>query len=269
MTQIDPTAQVDRGAVIGKNVSIGPFCRIGPDVKIGDDCRLESHVSIVGDTTIGPRTVISPFASLGGAPQSVHYKGEKTKLIVGSDCLIREYVTMNIGTAAGHGVTRVGNHGFFMANAHIGHDATIGDHVILAVSAVIGGFGEVGDYAFFGCLSGLHQYNRVGAHAMVGAQVWVSLDIVPFAYAIGHRAELAGINRVGLMRRGFSGGAIRGIRNGYRAIFYGAGTLAQRVEAVAKDMPDDANVMEMVDFIRTAKARRVATPRTTGDDGGE
>jgi len=267
MSTIDPTARIAPGAVLGTDVSIGAYCTIGPHVEIGDGCRLESHVNVSGHSKIGARAVISAFASLGSPPQSLHYKGEPTRLVVGADCVIREYVTMNTGTAGGRGVTTVGGHCFLMANSHVGHDAIVGDHVVLANSVAIGGFGEVGDHAFLGGLSAVHQFTRVGAHAMIGAHVCVNHDVVPFVYAIGHRAELAGINRVGLMRRGFSPDAIRNVRKAYRAIFSGPGTLAERVEQVAKEFAGDSNAMCMVEFIRTGKSRRLATPRRGG--GGD
>jgi UDP-N-acetylglucosamine acyltransferase len=267
MSTIDPTARIAPGAVLGQDVSVGAYCTIGPHVEIGDGCRLESHVSVSGHSKIGARAVISPFASLGSPPQSLHYKGEPTGLVIGSDCVIREYVTMSTGTAGGRGVTTVGDHCYFMANSHVGHDAIVGGHVILANSVAIGGFGEVGDHAFLGGLCAIHQFARVGEHAMIGAHVCVNRDVVPFAYAVGHRAELAGINRVGLMRRGFSPEAIRNVRKAYRAIFLGPGTLAERIESAAKELAGDVNAMRMVEFIRAGKSRRLATPRR--DAGGD
>ena len=265
MTTIDPTARVDKNAAIGKNVTIGPYCIIGPKFTIGDDCRLVGHVVIEGRTNIGARTVISPFASLGSPPQSVHYRGEDTALVVGSDCVIRESVTMNIATAGGKGVTKIGDHCFFMAYSHVGHDSVVGNHVVFANCVPLGGFVEVGDYAFLGGMSAVHQFTRVGAYAMIGASTIVTQDVVPFAYAVGSPVGLAGINKIGLTRGGFSSKSIHKIRDAYRAIFAGAGTLAERVEMVALKHANDEFAMRMIDFIRAGKSRHLATPR--GDKG--
>src|SRR6476660_6949381 len=139
MTAIDPTARVDRGAVIGQGATIGPYCVLGPNVVIGEGCRLTAQVHITGHTTIGARTVIAPFASLGGAPQSVQYRGGPTRLAVGSDCDIREGVTMNTGTEDGGGLTRIGDRCFFMVSSHVGHDCIVGNDVTFANNAVLGG----------------------------------------------------------------------------------------------------------------------------------
>jgi UDP-N-acetylglucosamine acyltransferase len=265
MSTIDPTARIEAGAVIGRDVSIGPYCTLGPDVRIGDECRFTAHVHVEGHTTIGARTVISPFASLGTAPQSVHYGGEPSKLIVGSDCIIREHVTMNIGTAKGRGQTVVGDHCFFMVGSHVGHDCVVGQRVTFANNATLGGFCDIGDHVFLGGLCAVHQFTRVGEQAMVGGVVGVTLDIIPYGIAVGNRAALGGINRVGLKRRGLAGDVIRGIYRGYRDIFFGEGTLADRVDKVAKTSAGNPHVMRIVNFIRSAKSRRIALPRGRAD----
>src|SRR5262249_22505801 len=137
MTSIDATARVAPGAVIGTDVSIGPYCVIGPNAVIGDGCRLVAHVHITVHTTIGPRTVIYPFASLGTPPQSTRYRGGPTRLTIGADCDLRESVTMNLGTEDGGGITTVGDRGFFMANSHVGHDCHVGNDVVFANCATL------------------------------------------------------------------------------------------------------------------------------------
>ncbi|MBV9555676.1 MAG: acyl-ACP--UDP-N-acetylglucosamine O-acyltransferase [Pseudolabrys sp.] len=261
MSTIDPTARVDAGAVLGRNVSIGPYCIVGPNVQIGDDCRLDSHVNLAGHTTIGPRTTISPFASLGTPPQSVHYQGEPSKLIVGADCIIREHVTMNIGTGKGNGQTVIGDHCFLMVGSHVGHDCIVGSHVTFANNATLGGFCEIGDYAFLGGLCAVHQFVRIGAQAMIGGLAGVSFDVIPYGMAFGNHAVLAGINKVGLKRRGLSPEALRSVYRGYRAIFYGGGTMSARVEKAATEYRDNSHVMHMVEFIRSAQKRRLTVPR--------
>ena len=261
MTAIDPTARVASGATIGKDVEIGPYCIIGPKVTIGDNCKLHSHVVVAGRTTIGPRTTIWPFASLGTAPQSIHYKGEDTRLIIGADCIIRESVTMNIGTAGGKGETCVGSNCFFMAYAHVGHDSIVGNHVVFANCVPLGGFVEIGDNVFLGGMSAVHQFTRVGAHAMIGASTMVTQDVMPFTYAVGSPIGLAGINKVGMTRRGFSPDEIRLARRAYLSIFTGPGTLSERVEKIAASNSADQFMAQMIAFIKGGKSRHLATPR--------
>jgi UDP-N-acetylglucosamine acyltransferase len=265
MTTIDPTARVEKGAQIGRNVTIGPYCIIGGKVTIGDDCQLLTHVHVAARTSIGPRTKISAFASLGTPPQSVHYHGEDTTLEIGADCDIREHVTMNIGTPGEHGgATKVGEKCFLMAGSHVGHDSKVGNNVVFANNATLGGFCEVGDNVFLGGLCAVHQFTRVGEQAMIGGLAGVTLDVIPFTIVIGHRGALAGLNRVGLKRRGFSPTQIQNIYRAYRGIFFGPGHLKDRVAVVAETYAADPNVMRIVDFIRTARSRHVMSPRRAG-----
>jgi UDP-N-acetylglucosamine acyltransferase len=263
MTNVDSTARVASGAQIGKDVTIGPYCVIGPKVSIADGCHLLTHVHVTGRTTIGARTKISAFASLGTPPQSVHYKGEDTTLTIGADCDIREHVTINIGTA-GSGGTRVGERCMLMVGAHIGHDCVVGHDVVFANNATLGGFVQIGDYVFLGGLCAVHQFARVGEQAIVGGLAGVTNDVIPYAAVIGHRGKLAGLNRIGMKRRGFSTADIQQINKAYKDLFFGAGTLKERVEGVAKAYAGDAKVMHIIDFIRSGKSRRLTTPRDSG-----
>lgn len=269
MAKIDPTAQIATGAVIGNNVSIGAYCTVGPNVSVGDDCEILSHVNLAGHTEIGARNRIFPFASIGTEPQSTHYKGEPTRLVIGTDCVIREHVTINTGTAGGKGITTVGNHCFIMVGSHIAHDCTVGNHVTFANNATLAGHCEVGDHVFLGGLCAVHQFTRIGEQAMVGGLVGVPFDVIPFAMVIGHRGNLAGINRVGLRRRGLSAEAIRNVYKGYNAIFDGDGPVTRRIDSLAETFADDPYVMRMIDFIRAAKARRIAVPRRAGGAADE
>jgi UDP-N-acetylglucosamine acyltransferase len=264
MTNVDSTARVSPGAQLGKDVTIGPYCVIGPKVTIADGCHLLTHVHVTGRTTIGPRTKISAFASLGTPPQSVHYKGEDTTLTIGADCDIREHVTMNIGTA-GSGGTKVGDRCMLMVGAHVGHDCTVGNDVVFANNATLGGFAQIGDYVFLGGLCAVHQFARVGEQAIVGGLAGVTNDIIPYAAVIGHRGKLAGLNRIGLKRRGFSNAEIQNVYRAYRGIFFGSGKLSDRVAMIAEAHRDDARVMRMIEFIRAGK-RRLALPRGGHDD---
>ena len=252
-TQIDASARVDARAEIGNDVSIGPFCVVGPDVVIGDGCRLVANVHVTGHTRIGPRTVVSPFASLGTPPQSLRYKGEPTRLVIGSDCDIREGVTMNIGTEFGGGVTTVGNRCFFMVNSHVAHDCAVGNEVIFANNAVIAGHVTVGDFVVFGGQAAVLQFIRVGEGAMVAGLTGVRADIIPWGLVEGRIGELAGLNVVGMRRRGFNKDGIHRLRRAFQAAFFGAGTFRERLETVAADHGGDPAVARMLEFIRSAK----------------
>ena len=177
MTTIDPTARIEDGATIGDDVSIGPYCIVGKDVTLGTGCRLLSHVNVAGHTTIGAGTVIYPFASVGTPPQSLAYRGEPTRLVVGENCTIRESVTINTGTVGGGGQTQVGDRCYLMAYSHVGHDCRVGSDVIFANSATLGGHCEVGDFVWIGGLSAVHQFVRIGAQAMAVTEMPVRLLI--------------------------------------------------------------------------------------------
>ena len=268
MAKVDATARVADGARLGDGVEIGPYCIVGPDVTLGDGVRLLSHVNVAGVTSIGAGSVVYPFASLGTPPQSVHYKGEPTRLAIGAHCLIRESVTMNTGTAADRGETDVGDRCMFMAGSHVAHDCVVGDDAIFANNATLGGHCSVGRHVFIGGLVGVHQFSRIGEQAVIGGMSGVEFDVIPFAALLGARGELAGLNIVGLKRRGFSREAIHSLRAAYRALFFSGGTLAARVDAIERDFADDANVQKIVAFIRAGGKRRITQPRA-GNSGHE
>lgn len=251
MTSIDPTARVAVGADIAADADIGPYCVIGPGVKIASGVRLVSHVSISGVTEIGARTIVHPFASLGTPPQSVHYKGEPTRLVIGADCDIREGVTANTGTVGGGGITTIGDGCFLMANAHVGHDCRVGNHVVFANNAVLGGHVEVGDHVFLGGNCAVHQFCRIGESAMVSGCSAVKEDVIPYGFVVDPMGRIGGINVVGLKRRGFSKSDLQVLRRAVHAIFTGEGTLAERVDRVAAGAPP--LVAKIVDFIRAGK----------------
>jgi UDP-N-acetylglucosamine acyltransferase len=265
--KIDPTARVADGARLGAGVEVGPYCVIGPGATLGDGCRLLAHVYIDGLTSIGARTIVYPFVSLGTPPQSVHYKGEATRLTIGADCSLRENVTMNTGTVAGGGETRVGDRCMLMVGAHVGHDCAVGNDVIFANNATLGGHCTVGDHVFLGGLTGIHQHVRIGEQAIVGGMTGVEFDVIPFGAVLGARGELAGLNVVGMKRRKHSREEIHSLRRAYRSLFFGAGALANRVDTVAAEFSDDANVQKIVAFIRAGGKRRLTLPRAGGGDG--
>jgi UDP-N-acetylglucosamine acyltransferase len=266
--RIHPSAIIEDGARLGTGVEIGPFCHIGSQAKVGDGVRLISHVSLAGDTTVGARTVIYPFASIGHPPQDLKYRGEPVRLSIGDDCLIREGVTMNPGTAGGGFETIVGPRSVFLANAHVAHDCRIGESVILSNNVMLAGHCQIGDFAILSGGAAVHQFVRIGPHAFVGGLAGVEHDLIPFGLALGNRAALAGLNVVGLKRRGFSHEAIHELRRAYKMLFNGGGTLRERVDGVAEAFADQEAVQHVVSFLRQGGDRAICVPRAGRDDEG-
>jgi UDP-N-acetylglucosamine acyltransferase len=250
---IDPSARIEAGAAIGRDVSIGPYCTIGAHVTVCDGCRLIAHVNLTGHTTIGSRTVIHPFASLGSTPQSTHYRGEPTRLVVGADCDIRENVTMNIGTEDGGGVTEVGNLCFLMVGAHVAHDCKVGNEVVFANNVLLGGHATVGDHVVFGGGVAVRQFVRIGEGAMIAGLSGVRADVIPWGMAQGPLAHLYGLNVVGMRRRGLSKPDIQRYRQAYEALFFGSGEFRARVDLVAGEFGKDALGGKLIEFIRAGK----------------
>ena len=261
MTKIHATAVVDPSAQLGEDVEIGPFCVVGGDVQLGDRVKLRSHVSVDGHTVLGEGCDVHPFAALGGAPQHLGYKGEPTRLEIGAGTVIRESVTMNRGTANGDAVTRIGKNGFFMAYSHVAHDCIVGDGVVFANSATLAGHCHVGDGVIIGGLSAVHQHCRIGTGAIVGGVSGVAKDVIPFGSVLGARAELGGLNIIGLKRRGFPREQIHALRNAYKGLFSGEGTLKDRVEAIAETYKGEPLVETVVAFIRGNSDRSYCVPR--------
>jgi UDP-N-acetylglucosamine acyltransferase len=233
---------------------------VGPQVVLAERVSLLSHVVVTGVTSIGEDSVVYPFASLGHRPQDLKFKGESSRLIIGKRNQIREHVTMNPGTEGGGMVTSVGDDGLFMASAHVAHDCRVGNGVVFANAATLGGHVSVGDYAILGGLSAVHQFVRVGRHVMVGGMTGVETDIIPYAMVTGNRAHLAGLNLVGLKRRGVAREDIHALRNAYRLLFAPEGTMAERLEEVASQFRSIASVMEIVEFIRADSSRGICQP---------
>lgn len=257
---IHPTAIVDPKAKLGTNINIGPYCVVGGGVQLADGVSLISHVSIAGVTSLGAETVVYPFASLGHPPQDLKFKGEASTLIIGAHNQIREHVTMNPGTEGGGMVTRVGNHCLFMVGAHVAHDCQLGDHVILANNATLAGHVTVGDYAIIGGLAAVHQFVRIGTQAMIGGMSAVVTDVIPYGTVMGERASLAGLNIIGLERRGITSEAIKTLRGAYRMLFAPEGTMAERLEEVAKHYGQEPLVSAVVEFIRSRSVRPLCQP---------
>lgn len=261
-TTIHPSALVDEGAELGEGVTIGPFCHVGSHVKLGDHTKLESHVVVAGRTTIGAGCHIFPFASIGHRPQDLKYHGEPSTLEIGANTTMREYVTVQPGTEHGGMITRVGEQCLLMASAHVAHDCQVGDQVILGNNVMMAGHCTVEDHVIVSGGSAAHQFVRIGEHAFVGGLTGVENDVIPYGMIIGNRGNLSGLNIVGLRRRGFDRDEIHTIRQAYRLLFSDEGTLAERVEDVAKMFPDSPSVKRVIDFIRSRSDRALCLPHS-------
>ncbi|MDD3761360.1 MAG: acyl-ACP--UDP-N-acetylglucosamine O-acyltransferase [Acidithiobacillus sp.] len=251
--QIDARAAVDPAAKIGDGCIIGAFAVIGPEVEIGEGCRVDAHALVQGPTRIGPRNQIFPFASIGTAPQDLGYRGEDTRLEIGSGNTFREFVTINRGTVKGGGVTRIGSQNLFMAYCHVAHDCQIGDRVVMANAATLAGHVIVEDDAILGGLSAVHQFARVGAHAILGGGTMAPLDIPPYMMAAGNHAQLHGINVRGLSRRGFSKEQVHTLKRAYRLLFRSGKLLEEAMEELLREGPDAPEITRLLDFIRSSK----------------
>ncbi len=254
-TVIHPTALVARGAVLGQGVTVGPFCTVGAAAVIEDGARLVSHVVVDGLARIGAGAVLYPFCTVGLPPQDLKYKNEPTGCEIGPRTQVREHCTIHRGTATGHGVTRIGADCLLMAVVHVAHDCVIGSNVIIANNVVMGGHVAIGDHAVIGGSAALHQFVRIGRAAMVGGVSGVEGDVIPFGSVIGNRARLAGLNVIGLQRRGFDKAQIRQLRAAFRLLFRGPGVFAARLAETRRCFADDKLVAEILAFI-DAPSRR-------------
>jgi UDP-N-acetylglucosamine acyltransferase len=238
---IHPTAIVDAKAQIDSSVKIGPYAVIGPDVRIGAGTTIGPHTTIEGKTTIGENNQVFQFASIGAAPQDKKYNNEPTELIIGNSNTIREFVTLNRGTAQDQGITRIGNDNWIMAYVHVAHDCVVGDQCIFANSTNLAGHVQIGDWAILGGYTGVHQFCKVGAHAMSGVGSVVLHDIPPFVMVSGNTAQAHGINTEGLKRRGFTADDISQIRLAYKTLYKNGLTLVEAKAALQTQANDSGS----------------------------
>ena len=256
---IHKTAIIDTKAKISSTANIGPYSIIGPDVEIGDHTIIQSHVVISGHTSIGKNNKIYPFASIGNDPQDMKYKNEKTKLLLGNNNTIREYVTINPGTIQGGGITQVGSDNLIMISAHIAHDCMIGNNIVIANSAAIAGHAVIEDYVIIGGNSGVQQFTRIGKMAMIGGMTGVSRDVIPYGLSTGNRNYLNGINVVGLRRKKVSNKEIIGLTDAYKEIFK-TESLNENLNKLNGEFKENNLVKEVVEFISKDKKRPICTP---------
>lgn len=266
---IHPTAIVHPKAQVAADVSIGPYCVVGEHVTIGKGTRLLSHVTVDGWTEIGERNELHAFASVGGPPQHLGYKGEPTKVVIGNDNILREYVTVNRATVSGGGVTSLGDHNFLMAYVHLAHDCRLGNHLIVANSANFAGHITVGDHAIIGGLTGIHQFVRVGAYSMVGGCCAVGQDVPPFTRAAGgYRARLYGLNSIGLKRQQFSSERIGALKKAFDLLFREGHRLTEASKVARERFSGNADVQTMLAFFEGTKRGicRAASAEEEADD---
>ena len=256
---IDKNTSIHPDAKISSSAKIGAYTVIGPKVEIGENVEIFSHVNISGDTKIGSGTKIFPFASIGTSPQDLKFKGEHTKLEIGNNNTIREYVTINPGTDGGGGITKIGNNCLFMISSHIAHDCQIGNNVIIANNVPLGGHVTIEDYVVIGGNSAVQQFTRIGRLAMIGGMTGVLKDVIPFGLSIGNRNYLQGLNLIGLRRANYSNKDILGLSEAYKTIF-ATKNLTDNLSKLNGAFKENPLVKDVIDFITKDKKRSICTP---------
>ena len=256
---IHKSSEINKNLKIDKNVKIGPFCYVGPKVKLDDDVELISNVHIEGNTKIGKGTKIFPFSSIGTQPQDLKFNNEKNSLVIGENNLIREYVTINPGTAGGGSVTTIGNNCLFMISSHIAHDCKIGNNVIIANNVPLGGHVTIEDSVVIGGNSAVQQFTRIGRLAMIGGMTGVLKDVIPFGLSIGNRNYLQGLNLIGLRRKKYDNQKIMGLDKAFKKIFESK-NLHENLSKINGEYKDNELVREVIKFIEKDKKRPICSP---------
>ena len=256
---IHKTAIIDPKAKISSSAEIGPYSIIGPNVEIGDKTIIQSHVSIIGNTKIGKNNNIYPFASIGNHPQDLKFSGEETKLEVGDNNKIREYVTINLGTKGGGGITKIGNNCLFMVSSHVAHDCIVEDNVILANNVPLGGHAHIEENVIIGGNSAVQQFTRVGKSSMIGGMCGVVRDIIPYAMVHGNRSILQGLNLIGLRRKNIPNKEIMVLSDAYKEIFKNE-NLTENLKNLDPNLKKNDLVKDVVNFLEKDKKRPICTP---------
>ena len=246
---VHPSAIISPEADVAVDVYVGPYCRIGERVQVAPGCHFESHVVVEGPTRIGTNNRFFPFCIVGSQAQDLKYQGEEAFLTIGSDNVFREYVNINRGTAGGSGHTKIGDHCYFMVNAHVAHDCILGDHVMMANAATLGGHVVIEDYGTVGAFSGVHPFCRIGAHGWIGGYSVVTKDVLPYSKTVTPRGTKSyGVNTLGLERRGFSPEQITNIKKAFRFLLQSKLNTSQAVQAIRKGVPGP-EAQTIVEFI--------------------
>ena len=251
--RIHPTAIVSPGAELDADVDVEAYALIGPKVRIGRGTRVGAHSVVEGRTTIGADNQIFHHASVGTITQDLKYRGEDSELVIGNHNIIREFTTLNTGTAGGGMITRLGDGNLVMNYSHIAHDCYLGNHIIVANGVQLGGHVVIEDYVFLGALVGVHQFVKIGESAILGAGAMVSQDVAPFCNATGDRARLHGLNLIGLQRRGFSPETVRHIKHVYRLMFRSGLKVAEAVARVRAEVPASREVDHFLAFVEASE----------------
>lgn len=262
---IHSTAIVETGAQIAPDVKIGPFCTVGKDVVLESGVELVSHVAVAGRTHIGQGVKLFPFCTIGLEPQDLKYKGEDTQTIIGPRTQVREHASIHRGTVTGSGITRIGSDCLLMATVHVAHDCQLGDGVIISNNVALGGHVEIGDGAVIGGNAAMLQFTRVGRGAMVGGLTGITRDVIPYARVFGSRAELLGLNLIGLKRRGLEKDQLMEINAAYKFLFSGPGVFAERVPQVARTYLQNPYIREILSFIETPSRHGILTNQACED----
>lgn len=263
-TVIHPSSVVEDGAELGAGVRIGPLCHVAAGATLGDGVQMIAQASVLGGTTIGAGSVIYPGAVLGGPPQNIKHKGGPTTLAVGSNCIIREGVTMHRGSDTSRGATEVGDSGHFLAFCHVGHDCVVGNHVTLSNQVSLGGHCEIGDHVIIGGHSAVHQFVRIGHHAFLTALSGAGGDIIPYGLVAGRNGKLQGFNVIGMKRSGMERAEIQALRDTYRTLFSEETPFAENLARAAAEESTYASVRDIIAFLSNRGHRHLCVPTLGG-----
>ena len=258
---INKNSIIHQDAKVSKSAEVGPYVVIGPNVIIGENVIIHSHASVSGDTSIGEGSKIFPFASIGNDPQDLKYKGEKTKLIIGKNNTIREYVTINPGTKGGGGKTIIGDNCLLMISSHVAHDCHVGNDVVIANNVPLGGHVTIEDSVIIGGNSAVQQFTRIGRLAMIGGMTGVLKDVIPFGLSFGNRNYLRGINLIGLKRKKYENKKIMELDTAFKKIF-SSKNLHENLEKINGEYKENDLVLEVINFISKDKKRPICTPNS-------
>lgn len=250
---VHPTAIVHPEAKLHPSVEVGPYAIVGAKVKIGAGTVIGAHAVVENDTTIGEKNRIFSHAVVGAQPQDLKYAGEPTRLVIGDENMIREFATLHIGTQGGGGLTRIGNKNLFMSYSHVAHDCVVGNGNVLANSVALAGHVEITDFVILGGLSAVHQFTRIGKHAFIAGGSMVGMDVPPYCTAQGDRAELAGLNTVGLSRHGYTDDQIGRIKDAYRILFRSKLGLNEAVSRLKAEHGGHAEIDHLLEFVSSSK----------------
>lgn len=250
-SQIHPTAIVHPNAKLGNNVHVGAYSVIGEFVELKDNVFVYNHACIEGDTVIGEGSKIYPFAVIGFAPPDLKYKGERSRLRIGKNCIMREHSNIHTGTAVDRNETTIGDNCLFMTNTHVAHDCVVGNNVIMANNSALGGHVIIEDFVIIGGLVGIHQFCRIGAYSIIGSSSRVVSDVIPFGTFTNEEGHLAGLNIIGMKRRNMDSQEIKDLNKAYKQLFHNDEmTLDERISKTTQDFPNNENVMRVIDFIK-------------------